>query len=175
MSVQELKSLMPEFAKDIKLNISSVMTEEGSVGLTQQQILGTALASSLSTQNSQLVNLIMSECDEELSEDYVNGVKAAVSVMAMNNIYYRFIHLTSNKDYSTMPAKLRMSKIANPGIPKIDFEIYSLAVSSINGCGMCMDSHEKQLLESGVSKEGVQSAIRIAATMTAAAQVLSMG
>ena len=71
--------------------------------------------------------------------------------MAMNNVYYRFVHLASNKDYATMPARLRMNVIANPGVDKADFELWSLAVSAINGCGMCIDSHEKVLLQAGVS------------------------
>ena len=64
--------------------------------------------------------------------------------MAMNNVYYRFVHLASNPEYGTMPAKLRMNVIGTPGIDKDDFELFSLAVSAMNGCGMCIDSHEKR-------------------------------
>ena len=64
--------------------------------------------------------------------------------MAMNNVYYRFVHLASNPIYGTLPAKLRMNVIGAPGIDKADFELFSLAVSAQNGCGMCIDSHEER-------------------------------
>lgn len=174
MSIKELKTLMPEYAKDVKLNISSTLSEEGSTGLTKEQIFGTALACAYAVKNEILVNLIKSEAQEVLSPEYIEGVKIATSIMAMNNIYYRFIHFSSNEDYKTMPPKLRMNKMMSSGIPKVDFEIYSLAVSSINGCGLCVDSHEKQLLENGISKEGVQSTIKISAVINSAAQVLAI-
>ena len=63
--------------------------------------------------------------------------------MAMNNIYYRFVHLVHAADYKTMPAKLRMNAMAKPGVDKVDFELWSLAVSAVNGCGMCLEAHEK--------------------------------
>jgi alkyl hydroperoxide reductase subunit D len=93
--------------------------------------------------------------------------------MAMNNIYYRFVHLVSDKSFASLPAKLRMNIIANPGIDKLDFELSCLAVSAINGCGMCIDAHAKTLEQAGISKLAIQSAVRIAAVLNAAA--LSLG
>ena len=92
--------------------------------------------------------------------------------MAMNNIYYRSIHLLSNKEYGKLPARLRMNIIGNPGVEKLDFELWSLAVSAINGCGMCLDSHEREVIGKGASKEGVQDALRIASVLHAAAAVI---
>jgi len=85
--------------------------------------------------------------------------------MGMNNIYYRFLHLVEDAEYQQLPARLRMNVLANPGIDKQDFELLSLAVSAINGCGTCVASHERQLRQHGMSREGVQSAVRIAATL----------
>ena len=70
--------------------------------------------------------------------------------MGMNNIYYRFLHLVEDGEYQTMPARLRMNVIGNPGIDKLDFELISLAVSAVNGCGLCVTSHEQKLREEGV-------------------------
>jgi alkyl hydroperoxide reductase subunit D len=92
--------------------------------------------------------------------------------MAMNNIYYRFTHLASDPDYATMPARLRMNVIANPGVEKADFELWSLAVSAINGCGKCIDAHDQVLRKAGVSREAVQQAVRIAAVIHAVAATL---
>ena len=95
----------------------------------------------------------------------------AAAVMAMNNVYYRFVHLSSNKEYATLPARLRMNVIGSPGIEKDDFELFSLAVSAMNGCGMCIDAHEKVLRGHGVSSEVIQTAVRIAAVLKAAATI----
>ena len=92
--------------------------------------------------------------------------------MGMNNVYYRFAHLASEEDYAKLPARLRMNVIGNPGIEKVNFELYSLAVSAINGCGMCIDSHEKMLRKADLSKEGIQDAVRIASVINAVAVVL---
>lgn len=92
--------------------------------------------------------------------------------MAMNNIYYRFLHISADKEYSQMPAGTRMRAILDHGIEKVDFEIFSLAVSIINGCGMCIDAHASQLLKHGLTKTQVQLTAKIAATVKSAAQVL---
>jgi alkyl hydroperoxide reductase subunit D len=94
--------------------------------------------------------------------------------MAMNNIYYRFAHLVSDKSYAGMPAKLRMNVIANSGIDKSDFELCCLAVSALNGCGMCMEAHTHELVKAGFSKQAIQSCVRIAAVMNAAAMGVSL-
>jgi alkyl hydroperoxide reductase subunit D len=78
----------------------------------------------------------------------------------------------SEPEYATMPARLRMNIIGKPGIDKADFELFSLAVSAINGCGMCIDSHEKVLKTAGIKKETVQNAVRIASVIHAVAVVL---
>ena len=175
MSVQELRNGLGEYAKDIKLNLGNVLSEEGAAGLSQSQIHQIALGSAYATKNPVIINAIKAEVGATLSEVEVNAVKAAATIMAMNNIYYRFIHLTSDKDFGTMPANLRMNVMANPGIPKVDFELISLAISAIEGCGMCIDSHVREVVKHGVSKQGVQSSIRIAATINAAHQAVVIG
>jgi alkyl hydroperoxide reductase subunit D len=102
----------------------------------------------------------------------MTAAKAAAAVMAMNNIYYRFTHLASATDYRTMPARLRMNVIGKPGVEKADFELWSLAVSAINGCGTCIDAHERELRAAGLSAEMIQAAVRIAAVVHAVAVTL---
>jgi len=175
MNLQTLKSQFGEYAKDIKLNLGSVLTEEGAPDLKLNQIYGIALASAYATKNSAVVEAALNEFSSTLSEAEINAAKAAATIMAMNNIYYRFNHLVSDKEFGKIPAKLRMNVIGSPGIDKVDFELYSLAVSAINGCGMCMDAHVHEVLKGGVSKTSVQSCIRIAAVINAAAQAASIG
>jgi len=137
-----------DYAKDIKLNLSSILKTNPESSLAENQILAIALSCAYTTKNSDVVEFVLGQAEGKISEEEINASKAASTIMAMNNIYYRFTHLVSDKDYLKMPAKLRMNIIGNPGVDKIDFELYSLAVSAINGCGLCIDSHVKQLINS---------------------------
>jgi alkyl hydroperoxide reductase subunit D len=107
-----------------------------------------------------------------LSPEAATAAKAAAAIMGMNNVYYRALHLLSNPEYRTLPARLRMNVLANPGVEKVDFELWSTAVSAINGCGMCLDSHEAELRKHGVPTTQIQAAIRIAAVVNAVSRVL---
>jgi alkyl hydroperoxide reductase subunit D len=170
MSIDQIKNIIPDYAKDIKLNLSSLAADET---LNPQQLWGTFLASALATKNEFVIQQIEEVAKENLSAEAMQGAKAAAAIMAMNNVYYRFVHLASNKEYQTMQAKLRMNIIANPGVDKKDFELWSLAVSAINACGMCIDAHEAQLTKEGVSKDEIQTAVRIAATIHAVSAILT--
>ncbi len=169
MTIETLKNTIPDYAKDIKLNLSSLSNDET---LNVQQLWGTFLASALAGRNEFVIQQIANVASEHLSADAMEAAKAAASIMAMNNIYYRFVHLSSNKEYQTMQAKLRMNVIGNPGVEKDDFELWSLAVSAINGCGMCIDAHEAQLIKHGISKEAIQTAVRIASVVQAVSVIL---
>jgi len=165
MSLESLRNDLPEYAKDQKLNLGTLATEPS---LTQQQRAGTFVASAIASRNPRVMRAILGEFGPQLSPEALGAAKAAASVMGMNNIYYRFTHLVGG-DYATMPAKLRMNVIGKPGVEKVDFELWSLAVSAINGCGMCMEAHEKVVLHGGLTKEQVQAAVRIAAVVHATA------
>ena len=169
MSIDTLKSALPDYAKDLKLNLSSLAAEPS---LSEQQRAGTFVASALASRSPVVTEALVAEFGPKLSPAALEAAKAAASIMAMNNIYYRFIHLVSAADYKTLPAKLRMNVIGKPGVEKVDFELWSLAVSAINGCGMCVDSHERELRKHGLGVEAVQAAVRIAAVVHAVAATL---
>ena len=169
MSVNDLARTLPDFAKDLRLNISSLLQEQG---LTDQQKYGTLVACAHATGHGPLIAAAEAEASTKLSETAMTAAKAAAAIMAMNNIYYRFVHLASNKEYGTLPARLRMNVIGAPGIEKADFELFSLAVSAINGCGMCIDSHEKVLRDHGVQTLTIQTAVRLASVVNALAKTL---
>jgi alkyl hydroperoxide reductase subunit D len=175
MTIDAIKDQIADYARDIRLNLGTVLTAEGAPDLSPNQIAGIALASAFAAKNTTLIAGLQAEFKTVLSEAEIEAAKSAASVMAMNNVYYRFAHLVSDKDYATLPARLRMNVIGKPGIPKVDFELYSLAISAINGCGMCMDAHVHEVTKAGVTKTGVQSTIRIAAVVNAAAQALFIG
>ena len=168
MSIEVLKNRIPDYAKDLRLNLGSLAMD---ASLTPQQLAGTFVASALASRNAEVTRAIVAEFGAKLSPEALAAAKAAAAIMGMNNVYYRFVHLVGG-DYASMPAKLRMNVIGRPGVEKTDFELWSLAVSAVNGCGMCLEAHEKIVRHGGLSQEQVQTAVRIAAVVHAVAAVL---
>jgi alkyl hydroperoxide reductase subunit D len=168
MSLKEFAETLPDYAKDLRLNLGSLLSDQT---LGDDRKYGLLLACAHGTGYRPIVTAAEAEVAGKLDEAYRNAARAAAAVMAMNNVYYRFVHLASNPVYGTLPARLRMNVIANPGIDKADFELFSLAVSAQNGCGMCIDSHERVLTQHGVKAEVIQAAARVGAIMTAVATV----
>jgi alkyl hydroperoxide reductase subunit D len=171
-SLDTIRDSLPDYARDLRLNLGSVLTTTGAPGLTERQIWAVAVAAAIASRHVPLARSLEVLAAAHLSPADLNAARAAAAVMGMNNIYYRFLHLVEDAEYKQMPARLRMNVLANPGVEKADFELLSLAVSAINGCGTCVASHERQLREHGSSREAVQSAVRIAATVHAVAGVL---
>jgi len=169
MQLEQLLETLPEYAKDLKLNMGSVLRQ---TELTEQQGWGAAVCSAIAARNPALIESILEEAGKHLNEDALFAAKGAAAVMGMNNIFYRFRHLSSNEKYGSMPARLRMQVIARHGSDPVDFELWCLAVSAINGCGACVDSHERVLREKGVNEESILAAVRIASTIHAVAAVL---
>lgn len=169
MSIESLKSALPEYAKDLKLNLSSVAAE---AALTEQQRWGALVATAIAARNGAVIRAVEAEARGKLAPEALAAAKTAAAIMGMNNVYYRFLHLVGDAEYQSMPARLRMNVIGNPGIDRLDFELLSLAVSAVNGCGLCITSHEKKLRSHGVTREAIQSAVRIGAVIHAVAGVL---
>jgi alkyl hydroperoxide reductase subunit D len=170
MSIDALIDGLPNYAKDLKLNYSTLV--RNNTELTAQQLWGTAVASAIATRSDALTAAVLEEGVKHLSEQALEAAKAAAAVMGMNNIYYRFLHLSSNEKYGTLPARLRMNVLRTHGVDHVDFELWSLAVSAINGCGMCVDSHEKVVREKGASEELILAVVRVASILHAIGAVL---
>jgi alkyl hydroperoxide reductase subunit D len=172
-NIEQLKESLPDYAKDIRLNLSSVVAANDSSGLSQNQVLGVALACAYATRNAEIIEAITGE-GSSLSPDEVNAAKAAATIMAMSNIYYRTTYMTGDEEFGKLPAGLRMNVIGSPGIDKVTFELYALGVSAINGCSACIAAHTRTALGHEVSKVGVQHVFRIAAVIFAAAQAAAI-
>ena len=171
-TLDAIRDSLPDYARDLKLNLGAVLQPTGAPGLNEKQIWGVAVASAIASRNVGFAKQIEALAAATLDVAYLTASRAAAAIMGMNNIYYRFLHLVEDPEYAQLPARLRMNVIGNPGIDKVDFELLSLAVSAVNGCGMCIVAHEKQLRKHEVSREAIQSAVRIAATIHAVAGVL---
>ena len=103
MSLDALKSALPDYAKDLKLNLGSLSNE---TSLNDQQKWGTFLACAFAIGEPTTIRAILGECEVKLTPEAIKAAKAASAIMSMNNVYYRFTHLVHNEVYLTTPAKI---------------------------------------------------------------------
>jgi alkyl hydroperoxide reductase subunit D len=169
--IEQIRESLPEAAKDIRLNLQTVFQ---STTLTPPQLWGVAVASGYAARNRALAEAIAADAALQVEAGVIEDARAAAALMAMNNVYYRFRHMIGKEAYSQKPARLRMNGIAKPLGAKADFELFCLAVSAINGCELCVQAHEKVVLEAGLGEDQVHDAVRVAATLHAAAVALEM-
>jgi alkyl hydroperoxide reductase subunit D len=167
-ALETLRSAIPDAAKDLRLNLGSVLQSNT---LTKEQIWGTAVACAIAARNPQLRQATLEDALTQVAPEVVEDAKAAAALMGMNNVYYRFRHMVGRDEYAQKPARQRLAQVATN---KPDFELFCLAVSAINGCESCVRSHERVVLEGGLSEEQVNDAVRIAATFHGVAVALEM-
>ncbi len=170
-ALETLRSAIPEVAKDLRLNLGAVL-QPGALSL--DLVWGVAVATAIASRNPTLRQAVLEDALLTVSPQVVEDAKAAAALMAMNNVYYRFRHMVGKAEYAEKPARLRMQRLAQVATNKADFELFCLAVSAVNGCELCVRSHEEVVLASGLSSEQVHDAVRIAATMHGVAVALEM-
>lgn len=168
-ALEDARNAIPEFARDLKLNLQAVLQPST---LTDAQRWGVAVAAAVASRNARLRDAVLSDARAAVAPAVVDDALAAAALMGMNNVYYRFRHLVEKPSYSDKPARLRMNRLVKPAGSKVDFELFSLAVSAINGCGTCIAAHEKVVLDGGLTEDHVHDAVRIAAVIHGAAIAL---
>ncbi len=171
-ALDDLRDAIPDPAKDLKLNLQTVLSSDGP--LSPAQRWGTAVASAIASRNPRLRAAVLAEARAQVDGAVVDDAIAAAALMGMNNVYYRFRHLIGRASYTEKPARLRMNRIAKPAGSKVDFELFCLAVSAINGCATCLQAHETVVLNGGVTDEQVHDAVRIASVIHGAAVALDL-
>ena len=170
MNIRSIRDSLPDFAKDLRLNLGNVSKSEH---LDERLLWGSLVASALAARSPELLSAIQADAAEHLSPDDLERAKAVASTMGMNNVYYRFVHLTEKPEYGQLPARLRMQALGGAPEDKFAIELWSLAVSAVNGCGMCIQAHERALIAAGASTQQIQDAVRVAAVVSATAAVLA--
>ncbi|MBW8747126.1 MAG: carboxymuconolactone decarboxylase family protein [Acidobacteria bacterium] len=170
MALDDLIGSLPAYAKDLKLNFSSLVRQN--TELSPQQLWGTVVSTAIATRNPELTAATMEEAAKVLTPVALDAAKAAAAIMGMNNIYYRFHHLTDNEKYATLPARLRMNVLRTHNVDHVDFELWCLAVSAVNACGKCVSSHENVVRQKGMTEEVVNAAIRVTSVIHAIGVVL---
>jgi alkyl hydroperoxide reductase subunit D len=164
--MEQLLSSIPDYAKDLRLNLQAVLKQ---AELTEQQTWGTVVACALASRNQKVIDALVAAAAPHLQPVAMEAAKGAAAIMGMNNIFYRFQHLSEHEKYSTVPARLRMNIMRMHGSDPLDFELWCLAVSAINGCGKCITAHDRVLREKGMTEETVVAAVRIASVIHAVA------
>jgi alkyl hydroperoxide reductase subunit D len=170
-SLETLRASLPDSSRDIKLNLQSVLAGGP---LTPAQRWGVAIASAIAAREPRLRDALVEAARAEVDAAVVEDAEAAAVLMGMNNVYYRFRHIVGKPSYGEKPARLRMNRLVKPATNRTDFELVCLAVSAINGCEACVRAHEVQVLEGGLTEDHVHDAVRIAATVNAAAVALQL-
>ena len=176
MALEDLKAALPAYAKDLKLNLGSVI---GGSRLSPLRLWGTVLATAIASRDPQTLRLLDDEARDTLSPQEYDAAKSAAAVMAMNNVFYRGKHLLHEAGvdgYDEVSAGLRMSAIGTQGglgaEHQTDFEYWQFAVSAVNGCGQCLAAHEAALRAAGVAKPDIHEALKIAAVVHGVAVTL---
>ena len=171
-ALEQLRGAIPDAAKDIRLNLQAVLRGGA---LSESQRWGVAAAAAVAARHARLREAVLAAALTAAGADVVEDAKAAAALMAMNNVYYRFRHMVGKPIYGEKPVGLRMNRLMQPATNRTDFELMALAVSAINGCEMCVRAHEKTVTKGGLTPDHVNDAVRIAATIYAAAVALEAG
>jgi len=166
--VDQIKEVLPEYAKDTKLNLDSVINRS-----TLDSVVANAcaLAAAMATGNGKLVSFIQSSLEDTKERD---AALTAGSIMAMNNVWYPFVEMAEDERLTGLPAQLRMNAItSHGGTTKANFEAYSLAASIVGKCHFCVKAHYETLKTEGYTVEQLRDVGRIASVINSVAKVLN--
>lgn len=164
-----IKSQLPDYAKDIRLNLDSVV---GRSSLDPADAVGAMLAAAFALKSKTLMDAVRSS--GQLNEVDTNAALTAAALMGMNNVWYPYVEMANDSDLKTQRPELRMNAYAtHGGIERRRFELFALAASIVGKCHFCIQSHYKLLQETGMTAVQLRDIGRIAAVTAAAAQVLA--
>ncbi|GAB4032101.1 carboxymuconolactone decarboxylase family protein [Spirosoma gilvum] len=153
-----------KYLRDLKINVGNVLNN--SQNLTKKEALLLALSVAVNEKHQPLVDSLTAAAKQEGATDAdVSETIACTSLLSTNNVFYRFRHFVSKDYYQQTQPGIRMSIMMNPVLGKEFFELMSLAVSAVNGCELCVRSHEESVLKHGASEARVFDAIRVASVI----------
>ena len=172
MSLDELKNKIPEFAKDVKLNFSSLIKNSE---FSDDLVYGCAYASSLALEDKIISNVFEEECEKRFGKEFVVSVKSTAVIMTLNNTWYKYRDSMPNSEMKMAPQRMRVNVMANhAGLDKILFESLSLCISAINGCTFCIKAHSDLLIKNDKTNDFVYNIGRIASVISALSKAISL-
>jgi len=159
-----------KYLRDLKLNFNSTLTSEH---LSEKECGLIGLSIAANNQNAILITYYTNYAlNNGATEEEVAEAVSCASLLASNNVFYRFRHFTQKEKYGQIPARIRMQLMMKPITGKEFFELLSLAVSAVNGCELCVNAHEDSLIKLGCTEERIFDAVRIASIVTATGKVI---
>lgn len=164
-ALDALRETLPDDLKDLRLNLTSVL---GGENLSTEQAFGVAIAAAYFDRCPRLAETLVADLQAacpETAQRIISDAIAAAGLMGMNTVYYRFRHMVGKESYASRPARLRMTRIAQPASDKATFELMSLGCAAMAGCEACIQNHEGSLVKLGVSEDACHDAVRIAAVV----------
>lgn len=169
--LQTLDNADFRYIRDLKVNVGNVLVTQH---LTEKEAALLALSIAANQKNNTLISGFQKlAVEKEATIEEQNEAISCASLLAGNNVFYRFRHFQQKESYNTMQAKIKMNIMMKPVLGKEFFELISLAVSAVNGCEMCVNAHEHSVIELGASEERVWDAIRLAAVITSLDKIIS--
>jgi alkyl hydroperoxide reductase subunit D len=148
-----------KFIRDIKVNLKNTLVSQY---LSQKETALIALAIAINERNDALTRSFTNLAREHGAEaGEIAEVYACTSLLATNNVLYRFRHFAANEKYENIPARVKMTIMMNPVLGKELFELISLVVSAVNGCEACVNSHEASVRALGSQEERIFDAVRL--------------
>ena len=171
MGIDNLRSAMPDYARDLRLNLGSVLSASR---LDPAMAWGAALAAALVSKNARVIGHIAEDARAFIDETHLKAVKSAAAMMGMTNVWYKFTDLIRDSEVKKQPPKLRMNAVLNHGgVDHALFEAWSLAASVVNACGICVNAHASQLNKLGLDAQQIADIARIATVVKAVGDTLS--
>jgi alkyl hydroperoxide reductase subunit D len=159
-----------KYVRDLRMNVKSVM-ESQNLSLKETHLLAIAILSN--NGNQILLESLKTKAQSiGVSDLEIADAIACASLLSANNVFYRFRHFINKESYNTLPARLRMNIMMSPVLGKEFFELISLAVSAVNGCEMCVKSHEVSVLEAGSTEARIWDTIRLASVITSLGKII---
>lgn len=169
-SLSLLENGESRYLRDLKLNFTSTLTSE-QLSTKECALLGLSVA--VNNNNLPLTNFYTKHAAEQgATAEEIAEAAACASLLASNNVFYRFRHFTQKEKYSQIPARIRMQIMMKPVTGKEFFELMSLTISAVNGCEMCVNAHEDSLIKLGATEERIFDAVRIASLVTSAGKII---
>ena len=158
------------YVRDLKLNFTSTLTSEH---LTTKECALLGLTTAINNNNKPLTQYFTAYAEAQgATAEEIAEAAGCASLLASNNIFYRFRHFTQKEKYTQIPARIRMQIMMKPVTGKEFFELMSLAVSAVNGCEMCVNAHEDSLIKMGTTEERIFDAVRIASLVTSMGKIV---
>ena len=165
-----LKALVPDYAKDVRLNLDATIARSS---LPAREAAGAALAAAFAAKSAPIVGAI--RASNALAPADAQAAQTAAALMGMNNVWYPYVEMAGDAELRTLRPELRMNAYAtHGGVDRRAFELYALAASIVGKCGFCIASHYKLLRDTGATAQELRDVGRIAAVVNAAAQVIAI-